>query len=161
MALKRMIEASALVAGVGIVGLLGVGLGTADADPGPQQCAASWGPPSCPPAAPHQDAGAGRQQAGPPAAQPQNGPMADQWQQRGQTAAPEQWQWQRSNPEAGPEQWQPIPDGPRPDQWEQRGLDQGRWDHQPFAFQGPRVQPQFDNGRSQWGFWFFGTWIPL
>ena len=45
MTFKRAIHASALAAGVGLTGLLGVGLGTASADPG-QPCNAP-GTPSC------------------------------------------------------------------------------------------------------------------
>ncbi|MCW2690278.1 MAG: hypothetical protein JWR37_5168 [Mycobacterium sp.] len=53
--------------------------------------------------------------------------------------------------------------GPRFDQqrWDQRGIDEGRYDHQPFDYQGQRVEPYFDNGRGAWGFWFLGLWIPL
>ncbi|MCW2654254.1 MAG: hypothetical protein JWR32_5230, partial [Mycobacterium sp.] len=33
--------------------------------------------------------------------------------------------------------------------------------HQPFMYGGQQVNPVFDNGHGGWGFWFFGTWIPL
>jgi hypothetical protein len=55
----------------------------------------------------------------------------------------------------------------RPDQgrdqrpWDQRGVDNARFDHQPFNWQGQRVEPYWDQGRGAWGFWSFGMWIPL
>src|ERR1700676_4362759 len=61
-------------------------------------------------------------------------------------------------------QWQP--DQGRSDQggwdqrpWDQRGIDDARGDHQPFNWQGQRVDPYFDNNRGAWGFWFLGLWI--
>ncbi|NTY58907.1 hypothetical protein [Mycolicibacterium sphagni] len=52
--------------------------------------------------------------------------------------------------------WRPPP----PDLgW--RGIDQGRWDHQPFNYGGNWVTPVFDPGYQNWGFWLFGVWIPL
>jgi len=64
------------------------------------------------------------------------------------------------------DQWRP--DQGRPDQggwdqrpWDQRGIDDARGDHQPFNWQGQRVEPYFDNDRGAWGFWFLGLWIPL
>ena len=47
------------------------------------------------------------------------------------------------------------------DRWDQRGIDQGRWDHRPFNYQGQRVEPYYDNFRGAWGFWFFGVWVSL
>jgi hypothetical protein len=57
----------------------------------------------------------------------------------------------------------------RPDQrdwndqrpWDQRGIDDARFDHQPFNWQGQQVSPYFDQGQGAWGFWFLGMWIPL
>lgn len=43
----------------------------------------------------------------------------------------------------------------------QRGIDDGRRDHQAFIYNHQWVQPLFDPGRNAWGFWDFGTWIPL
>ena len=59
------------------------------------------------------------------------------------------------------DQWRP--DQGRGDQggWDQRGLDDARGNHQPFNWQGQRVEPYFDNDRGAWGFWFLGLWIPL
>jgi hypothetical protein len=51
--------------------------------------------------------------------------------------------------------------GPPPPDLGWRGIDQGRFDHQPFNYDGNWVTPIFDPGFSQWGFWFFGIWIPL
>jgi len=31
----------------------------------------------------------------------------------------------------------------------------------PFDYFGQQVYPAFDPGFQQWGFWFFGIWIPL
>lgn len=67
MNLKRVVCSSALAAGVGVAGLLGVGLGVAGADPG-QPCGAPNAP-SC--------QGPGPGQGGPAPAAPNN------WQNRG------------------------------------------------------------------------------
>jgi hypothetical protein len=45
--------------------------------------------------------------------------------------------------------------------WDQRFIDDARFDHRPFNWQGQRVEPYWDAGRYAWGFWFFGIWIPL
>jgi hypothetical protein len=42
-----------------------------------------------------------------------------------------------------------------------RGFDQGRFDHQPFNYNGNWVTPIFNPDFNNWGFWFFGIWIPL
>ncbi|HME50362.1 hypothetical protein [Mycobacterium sp.] len=31
----------------------------------------------------------------------------------------------------------------------------------PFQYQGQTVNPVFDPGAQEWGFWFQGKWIPL
>ena len=54
--------------------------------------------------------------------------------------------------------WRP---GPPPRDLGWRGIDQGRFDHQPFNYGGNWVTPVFDPGFNNWGFWFFGVWIPL
>jgi hypothetical protein len=57
-------------------------------------------------------------------------------------------------------QWQPDQRGDwRP--WDQRGIDDARFDHQPFNWQGQRVEPYWDQGRNAWGFWLGPIWIPL
>ena len=63
-------------------------------------------------------------------------------------------QWGHGGP-GGPE-WGPPPPGQ-----EGRGIDQGRFDHQPFNYNGNWVQPIYNQDYNNWGFWFFGIWIPL
>ncbi|MDT5093345.1 MAG: hypothetical protein QOH60_2708 [Mycobacterium sp.] len=66
-----------------------------------------------------------------------------------------------------PDQWRQ--DQGRDDQWRdrnqrvwnERGVDDARFDHQPFNWQGQRVEPYWDQDRAAWGFWFLGAWIPL
>ena len=41
------------------------------------------------------------------------------------------------------------------------GIDQGRLDHQPFMWQGQRVDPLPAGNGDGWGFWFLGQWIRL
>lgn len=53
------------------------------------------------------------------------------------------------------------PGGPPQDDWGHRGMDQGRQDHQPFNYNGQRVNPVWDDNHHGWGFWFLGLWIPL
>ncbi|MGB8404357.1 MAG: hypothetical protein WCE30_09865 [Mycobacterium sp.] len=45
--------------------------------------------------------------------------------------------------------------------WQHRGIDDARWDHQPFAWNGQWVNPVFDGGRNAWGFWLGPIWMPL
>ncbi len=45
--------------------------------------------------------------------------------------------------------------------WDQRGIDDARFDHQPFNYEGQRVEPYFDNNFNAFGFQFFGVFIPL
>lgn len=59
-----------------------------------------------------------------------------------------------------PDQWRPDRGwDQRP--WDQRGIDDARFDHQPFNWQGQRVEPYWDQDRGAWGFWAFGVWIPM
>jgi hypothetical protein len=51
--------------------------------------------------------------------------------------------------------------GPGPVDWQHRGIDQARNDHQPFNWNGQQVTPMPAGDGHGWGFWFFGTWIPL
>jgi hypothetical protein len=54
----------------------------------------------------------------------------------------------------------PVWGPPPPDQgW--RGIDNGRLDHQPFNYNGSWVTPIYNPDFNNWGFWFFGIWIPL
>jgi hypothetical protein len=111
MAFKRVLCASTLAAGIGVAGLLGVGLGTASADP--------WQPcdrPGAPPCG-HDDRGHG--------------------------------DFGRDDR------------GGAPADWHDRGVDQGRFDHQPFNWNGQQVTPMPAGNGGGWGFWFLGMWIPL
>jgi len=51
--------------------------------------------------------------------------------------------------------------GPAPMDWHGRGIDQGRFDHQPFDWNGQQVTPMSAGNGAGWGFWFMGTWVPL
>jgi hypothetical protein len=51
--------------------------------------------------------------------------------------------------------------GPAPVDWQHRGVDQGRFDHQPFNWNGQQVTPMPAGNGPGWGFWFGGNWIPL
>jgi hypothetical protein len=51
--------------------------------------------------------------------------------------------------------------GPGPADWHGRGIDQGRFDHQPFNWNGQQVMPMRAGDGNGWGFWFLGQWIPL
>ncbi|MDV3124852.1 hypothetical protein M1247_08005 [Mycobacterium sp. 21AC1] len=51
--------------------------------------------------------------------------------------------------------------GPPPPNLAWRGIDQGRFDHQPFNYNGQWVSPFFNPDFNNWGFWLFGIWIPL
>ena len=45
--------------------------------------------------------------------------------------------------------------------WYHRGIDDGRFDHQPFDYNGQWVNPVFEPRFSAWGFWLGPIWIPL
>ena len=51
--------------------------------------------------------------------------------------------------------------GVGPVDWHGRGVDQGRFDHQPFNWMGQQVNPVQSADGNGWGFWFLGQWIPL
>lgn len=55
--------------------------------------------------------------------------------------------------------WDAPPPPPPNLAW--RGIDQGRFDHQPFNYNGHWVTPFFNPQFNNWGFWLFGIWIPL
>jgi hypothetical protein len=62
----------------------------------------------------------------------------------------------------GPSPWDHNPAwGPPPPDLGWRGIDEGRFDHQPFNYNGAWVTPIFNPDFNNWGFWFFGIWIPL
>jgi len=50
---------------------------------------------------------------------------------------------------------------PGPNGWQHRNMNQARQDHQPFVYNGQRVQPMPAGNGHGWGFWFLGQWIPL
>jgi hypothetical protein len=107
MTFKRSVCASTLAAGIGIAAFLGLGTGTASADPW-QGCDR----PGAPPCGDHRD---------------------DHRDDRG----------------AGPVDWH------------NRGIDQGRFDHQPFHWNGQQVYPMRAGDGNGWGFWVGRVWIPL
>ena len=122
MEMKKMAAGAVIAGALVLPGLsLGVGVGTASADPG--QC---WAP-NCQGDNNHGDRDRGR---------------PDQWR-------PDQ------------DQWRPDQDGRDQRSWDQRDIDDARRDHQPFDWQGQRVEPYWDQDRGAWGFWFLGVWIPL
>jgi len=45
--------------------------------------------------------------------------------------------------------------------WHGRGIDQGRFDHQPFNWNGQQVTPMPAGDGLGWGFWFLNRWIPM
>jgi hypothetical protein len=130
MSFQKTVARSAIVGTLGLGALgLGVGLGTASADPWrpcwAQNCQGDQ----------RGDGGQGH---------------------RGDGGDGRQWgdQWR-------PDQWRPDQGGWEQRPWDQRGIDDARWDHQPFNWQGQRVEPNWDQDRGAWGFWFLGFWIPL
>lgn len=128
---KRALTASTLAAGIGVAGLFGVGLAGANADPG------------CPPNAPcgqHDNhRGPGDNRGGP---DDNRGPGDN----RGPAA-----------PVGRDDGWH---DNQGRD-WQHRGIDDARFDHQPFDYNGQWVNPVWDNGHNAWGFWLGPIWIPL
>ena len=98
MKITRSAAAPVLAGAIALAGLLGVGIGTASADPG-RPCGAP-NTPACAPA-------------------PQN------------------------------------------NNWQGRNIDQARGDHQPFMYNGHRVEPLRAGNGDGWGFWFLGQWIRL
>jgi hypothetical protein len=132
MNLKRLVAASTLTAGVGAAGLLGLGVGTAAADPGHPCNGPEY---SCQqPGGPQNNRPQG----------PQNNNDPDHW------GGPDH----RNGPD--------HPGGPQgPVDWQHRGIDRGRQDHQPFNWNGQQVNPMPAGDGHGWGFWFLGMWIPL
>jgi hypothetical protein len=128
--------------GITIAGLT-PGAALASADPGPGGPGGPCGFQGC----------QGPGQRGP------DGPGADR-----RDPGPADWRDGRGDGPGGPQWrgddrgWHP---GPPPPDLSWRGIDQGRFDHQPFNWGGNWVTPVFDPGFGNWGFWFFGVWIPL
>ena len=160
MQLKRVTCASALTVGLSVAALMGA-VGTAAAEPGapcgpgPGPCQGPGGPggPGGPDRGPGGPGGPDRGPGGPPGGH-WDGPGGP-----GGPGGPPGGHW--DGPGRAP--WGP-PDGPPPPPppelgW--RGIDQGRFDHQPFNYNGSWVTPIFNPDFNNWGFWFFGIWIPL
>jgi hypothetical protein len=154
MSLKTTVARSAIVGAMGLSALgfgigIGIGLGTSSADPGqpcwPQNCQGDQRGDHG--QGPRGDAGDGR-------------PSGDQWrpdENRGDAGDGKPWgnQWRPDQGPADQGGWDQR-------SWGQRGIDDARMDHQPFNWQGQRVQPYFDNARGAWGFSAFGgLWIQL
>jgi hypothetical protein len=80
---------------------------------------------------------------------------------RGDWGRPDRPDWRGHQPPWGegpaPWGWGPPPpppwQGPIPPPWASPPS--------PFQYFGQWVNPVFDPGFQQWGFWFFGIWIPL
>lgn len=64
-------------------------------------------------------------------------------------------------PVCGPAQPGRHDDRQQPVDWRQRGVDEGRWDHQPFNWNGQQVTPMPAGNGAGWGFWFLNQWIPM
>ena len=149
MHLTRATCASAIAIGVSISALT-TGAGFAAAQPGP---------PPCGPQGNYCQVPGGPGGGGPGGGDP-GGRRGGGWQPPGGPGGPGGFGGPGGGPgyRGGPggPQWGP----PRPDQaW--RGIDQGRYDHQPFNYNNQWVQPIYNQDFSNWGFWFFGIWIPL
>lgn len=134
MNIKRVTCVSAVTIGIGLAALTS-GAAVAAAEPGPPcgfgNCQGPGGP----------DRGRDR---GPD--RPDRGPGGPHWDGPGD----------RGPGEPGGPPW----GAPPPDLgW--RGIDQGRFDHQPFNYNGSWVTPIFNPDFNNWGFWFLGIWIPL
>jgi hypothetical protein len=134
---KRLTSRSVMVAALGAAALT-AGIGLANAQPGPPcpmgTCQGPGGP----------GGGPGDRGPGGPGRPGDRGPEG-----RGWPGGP-------GGPGDHGQHWGPPPPGLA---W--RGMDQGRFDHQPFSYNGSWVTPIFDPGYNAWGFWFFGIWIPL
>lgn len=143
MNVKKDVAKGAIAAVLGLSALgLGTGAGIASADPG-QPCFQQ----NCQGDGPHRGDQDGRGNGNDRG----NGLNDHQW---GDQGPGDQWR-----PDRGGDQWRPDQGDQRP--WDQRGPDDARFDHQPFNWQGQRVEPYWDQYRAAWGFWFFGMWMPL
>ncbi len=149
MHLKRLTWVAAIAISVGL-STLTAGVGTATAQPGPLPCGPQGG--SC--QGPGGQGGPGGPQRGGPGDQGGPGRPGDQGgPDRG---GPGGFGGQDGRGGPAGRQW-----GPPPPDLAWRGIDQGRYDHQPFNYNGSWVEPAFNADYDNWGFWFFGIWIPL
>jgi hypothetical protein len=156
MHIKCLTCASAIALAVGASALT-AGVGVAAAQPGPQPCVfgdcqgpgGPGGPPQGGPGGP-----GGHEQGPPP--EGQGGPGGPGGPGDRGPGGP------GDRGPGGPSPWDHNPGwGPPPPDQAWRGLDQGRFDHQPFNYNGSWVTPIFNPDFNNWGFWFFGIWIPL
>jgi hypothetical protein len=164
MNVKRLSCASAVAFAIAAAGIAGLsaGAGVAGAQPGPPcqfgncQGGPQQGPPRGPGGGPGGDGRDHNGPGGPGGPGGWNGPGrpgADGRDHNG-PGGPGGWN--------GPGGWDGRggpPPPPRDLAW--RGIDQGRFDHQPFNYNGAWVNPIFNPDFNNWGFWFFGIWIPL
>jgi hypothetical protein len=173
----RHLTRTAVAVGI-VVGGLTAGAGVAAADPGPPPCGfqGCQGGPQGPGGPQQGPGGPGGPEQGPggPGGPPRGPGGPDQG--RGGPGAPG-WQPGGLGGPGGPDGPGRGPgwDGPGGPGWQQggwggpppppdlawRGIDQGRFDHQPFNYNGAWVNPIFNPDFNNWGFWFFGIWIPL
>ena len=158
MNITRVARVSTLAVGIGLAGLTS-GAAIAGAEPGPPcpqfgNCQGPGGPPGGPPGD-HggTPGGPSGDHGGPPGGDhgPGGGP---QWGGPGD---------HDRGPDNGGPPWGPPggPPPPPPPDLGWRGIDQGRFDHQPFNYNGSWVTPVYNPDFNNWGFWFFGVWIPL
>ena len=70
----------------------------------------------------------------------------------------DRWTSADVGPDGPPPGWR---GGPPPPGMDWRNIDQARADHQSFNYKGIWVTPQWRDYTQNWGFWFFGLWIPL
>ena len=152
---KQLTCSSAIALAIG-ASVLTLGSGVAGAQPGPQPC--QFGDCQGPggPGGHGGQGGQGGHDQGPPPGGHDQGP-------------PPGGQGGRGGPGGGgpggpggpgPGDHNPAWGPPPPDQgW--RGIDDGRRDHQPFNYNGSWVTPIYNPDFNNWGFWFFGIWIPL
>lgn len=135
MNLTRLTSTAAMIVAIGAAALT-AGAGLAGAQPGPPPCpiGACQGPGNHGPGGPRPDRGPGH---GPG----DHGPG---------------WHDDHRGPDDHGGHW-----GPPPPDLAWRGMDQGRFDHQPFNYNGRWVTPIYNPMFNAWGFWFLGIWIPL
>jgi hypothetical protein len=156
MRVKQLTCASAVAIAVGLAaGTLGAGI--AAAEPGPPPCGfgncQGPGGPEGPPGDQGGPGGPGGSDRGGP---PPGGPGGPE---RGGPGGPDRGPgWPGGPGRPGPD-WRGGPPPPPGLAW--RGIDQGRFDHQPFNYNGSWVTPIFNPDFNNWGFWLLGIWIPL
>lgn len=160
MKIKRLTCASALAVALGIA-TLNAGAGLAAAQPGPPcnfgNCQGPGGPGGPGPGGPGHPGGPGEpDRPGGPGWQDDHGGPGDRGPGGPGGRGGPGWPGEHRGPDDRGGHW-----GPPPPDLAWRGIDQGRFDHQPFNYNGSWVTPLFNPDFNGWGFWFFGIWIPL